>query len=106
MAERINKSAKLPLMKNAGAAPFIYFDLVPSMGTQNGVVEVELCARAVMPQSSGDAYSDMVCVAHVRCSAAAAVMLRDTLQRALDMTEQSQLPAKFPGASGDIIAKQ
>jgi hypothetical protein len=80
---------KGPLMKNAATAPFIYFDGTPAMGTQAGLVEIELCARAVMPQASGEVYSDMVCVAHLRCSTAAATNLRDALNRALGMVDES-----------------
>jgi hypothetical protein len=86
-----------PLMKNAAAAPFIYFDGAPSMGAQNGLVEVELCARAVMPKEDGAVYSDMVCVAHLRCSLVAAANLRDALTRALDMVNDANLAARqFP----------
>jgi hypothetical protein len=85
------KSDKLSLMKNAAAAPFIYFDGAPSMGTQNGLVEVELCARAVMPKANGEVYTDVVCVAHLRCSVPAAANLRDALSRTLDMIEQANV---------------
>ena len=88
---------KMPLMKNALAAPFIYFDGAPSMGVQNGVIELELCARAVMPKADGSVYTDIVCVAHLRCSMAAATNLRDVLTRALDMVNDANLAAQqFP----------
>jgi hypothetical protein len=71
------------LLKNANAAPFVFFDGAPSMGTQNGLVEIELAARAIMPDASGGVYCDMVCVAHLRCSLGAAAQLRDILDRAI-----------------------
>jgi hypothetical protein len=88
---------KAPLMKNALAAPFVYFDGAPSMGVQNGVIELELCARAVMPKADGTVYADMVCVAHLRCTLAAAANLRDALTRTLDMVDDANLAARqFP----------
>ena len=72
-------------LKNAAASPFIYFDGAPAMGAQSGLVEIELAARVVMPRADGSVTCDMVCVAHLRCSANAAANLRDALDRALTM---------------------
>jgi hypothetical protein len=86
-----------PMMKNAAAAPFIYFDGAPSMGVQNGMIEVELCARALMPKANGEIYTDIVCVAHLRCSRAAAANLREALTRTLDMVNEANLGGvQFP----------
>ncbi|HEY1858934.1 MAG TPA: hypothetical protein VGG61_01185, partial [Gemmataceae bacterium] len=69
-----------------------YFDGAPSMGTQGGLVEIELAARAIMPDASGGVSVDMVCVAHLRCSLNAAVQLRDILERSIaTMTEPPAL---------------
>lgn len=38
-----------PLIKNSAAAPVIYFDNVPVMGTFSGNIEVELSARSLPP---------------------------------------------------------
>jgi hypothetical protein len=96
------------MIKNAAAAPFIYFDGAPAMGVQNGVVEIELVARAVMPKDNGAVYSDMVCVAHLRCSLAAAINLRDAIDRAEDMVEaaQNQQRLMWPGSRAAFLPQQ
>jgi hypothetical protein len=88
--------APLPLLKNAGAAPLVYFDAVPVFGTFSGNIEIELAARMLMPKPDGSVIADMACTAHLRCSAQAAMGLIDALTKALDMlskhqTERSEL---------------
>jgi hypothetical protein len=75
------------VIKNTAAAPFVYFDGVPSCGMLAGTIELELAARVVVPQLDGNVSVDAICVAHLRCSATAASMLRDSIERALDMFE-------------------
>jgi hypothetical protein len=41
------------LLKNAAAAPIVYFDQVPVFGTYSGNLEVELAARLLMPKADG-----------------------------------------------------
>ncbi|MDI1265600.1 MAG: hypothetical protein PS018_20325 [bacterium] len=79
-----------PILKNAAAAPFIYFDGVPLYGTYAGNLEVELAARQLMPKADGTVASDIVCTAHLRMGPSAAVMLIDALQKALDMYSKQQ----------------
>ena len=76
---------KAPILKNAATAPFIYFDGAPALGQMAGAVEIELCARVVLPQADGSTVCDMVCVAHLRSSVAAAANLHEALGRALAM---------------------
>lgn len=80
----------LPLLKNAGAAPVVYFDSVPVFGTFAGNIEIELAARMLMPKPEGSVVVDMACTSHLRCSANAAVMLVDALTKALDMLSKQQ----------------
>lgn len=75
----------MPLLKNAGAAPLVYFDSVPVFGAFAGHVEIELAARMLMPKPDGGVLADMACTAHVRCSPAAAMQLIEALTRAVDM---------------------
>lgn len=83
------------LLKNVAASPFIYFDTVPCFGVYAGNVEVELGARVLLPRSDGQTVVvDLASVAHLRCSANAAMALIDALTRALDMTKQQGEPAK------------
>lgn len=77
-----------PLLKNAAAAPVIYFDNVPVHGVLSGNIEIELAARMLMPKADGAVSVDVACVAHLRCSAAAARMLRASLDNALAMLEK------------------
>ena len=81
-----------PAMKNAAAAPYIYFDGAPSLGTHAGMIEIELAARALMPTGTNQAYSDLVCTAHLRCSVNAATNLRDAINQALDMLQAANTP--------------
>jgi len=80
----------LPLLKNVGAAPLVYFDGVPVFGTYAGNIEVELSARMLMPKPDGSVITDMGCTAHLRCSPQAAQMLVGALQTALAMLEKNQ----------------
>ena len=78
-------TAPLPLLKNAGAAPVVYFDNAPAYGAFAGHVEVELAARMLMPKPDGSVLIDMACTAHLRCSPAAALVLIDALTKAVEM---------------------
>lgn len=80
--------APLPLLKNAGAAPLVYFDGVPVFGNYAGNIECELSARMLMPKPDGSVMTDMACTAHLRCSPGAAIQLIDALTKALDMLSQ------------------
>ena len=80
-----------PLLKNAAAAPFIYFDGVPVYGAFDGNIEVELASRVLMPKSDGvTVTADLICTGHLRCSPSAAAMLIDALQKAIDMHNKAQ----------------
>jgi hypothetical protein len=81
-----------PLLKSAAVAPFIYFDGAPAYGCANGIVEIELAARVLMPKNDGTAATDLVCVSHLRCSAAAASNLREALDKAIEMLTQQGQP--------------
>jgi hypothetical protein len=83
-------SGPAPLLKNASAAPFVYFDNVPVYGTLYGNFEIELAARVLTPKPDGSVTGEMVCVGHLRCSAGAALILVDALTKALDMHSKQQ----------------
>ena len=82
--------APLPLLKNAGAAPLVYFDTVPVFGNFAGNIEIELAARMLMPKPDGSVLADMACTAHLRCSPNAAQMLIEALTKTLDMLAKQQ----------------
>lgn len=65
-------------------APFIYFDMAPTFGCLDGIVNVTLEAvRHQLPNPSVGVVSDRVVVAHLRMSVPAATVLRDVLNQAL-----------------------
>jgi len=87
-----------PLLKNAAAAPIVYFDNAPVFGTFSGNIEVELAARVLMPKPDGSVVGEMTCTAHLRCSPNAAAILIDRLTMALEMhSKQAQAP------KGDVL---
>ncbi|WP_445222251.1 hypothetical protein ACKWRH_21590 [Bradyrhizobium sp. Pa8] len=74
-----------PLLKNASAAPFVYFDNAPLYGVAGMGIEVELTAASIVPRSDGAVMREAVCVAHLRCSPQTALSLIDSLQKAVKM---------------------
>jgi hypothetical protein len=80
-----SKGASAPLLKNASAAPFVYFDNAPLYGIAGLGIEVELTANSIVPKSDGLVAREAVCVSHLRCSPQAALTLIDSLQKALEM---------------------
>ncbi len=81
--------------KNVDDAPFIYFDLVPTHGLLGGAVQIELAARTISPLPDGVAtIIEFVTVGRLRCTPAAAVALREAIDKALAML---QPPATVPG---------
>jgi len=71
-------------------APFIYFDIVPAHGTMAGAVQIELACRVLVPHPGGTAEVKFVSIARLRCTPAAATNLRDVIDSALKMLEQSE----------------
>jgi len=83
-------AAPAPMLKNAAAAPVIYFDHVAAMGTIAGQVQVEVAVNLLMPKPDGSVAIDMSCTAHLRCSLQACAALRDACDRAIEMHTKSQ----------------
>jgi hypothetical protein len=74
---------------SAERAPFIYFDGVSCFGHHNGSIQIELAANLLMPSGAG-VRVDVIQVGHIRCSPAAAMALREALDKALAMLPQAQ----------------
>jgi hypothetical protein len=93
MADNPDAPAKRPGIKIAAGsseqAPFIYFDGVSCFGTNGGAIQIELGANALTPEGPG-VKVDVLLTAHLRCSPAAAVTLRDSIDKALAMLKQGQ----------------
>ena len=73
-------------------APLVYFDIVGAYGTMNGSIELELATRILVPKPDGTTEVRFLSTGRLRCSPAAAVNLRNGLDAALKMLEQSQQP--------------
>jgi hypothetical protein len=80
-----------PVLKNSAIAPVVYFDNAPVYGSFAGNIEVEIATRVLIPGADGHTIlTDMVCVAHLRCSPQAAHLLADSLMKAVDMLTHQQ----------------
>lgn len=84
--------SKLPPYVGNSAAPFIYFDFVPTYGILDGAIQLELAARTMLPGEGSNVPNEVVCTAHLRCSPTAAATLRDSLTKALEMLQQPSAP--------------
>jgi hypothetical protein len=65
-------------------APFIYFDGSVTHGVNAGAIQIELAANAIVPEGQA-VRTDVLIVAHLRCSPNAAISLRDSIDKALEM---------------------
>ncbi|MDI1267000.1 MAG: hypothetical protein PS018_27425 [bacterium] len=72
------------------AAPLVYFDIVGAYGVMNGAVEIELATRILVPKTDGSTEVKFLSSSRLRCSANAAINLRNGLDAALKMLEQPQ----------------
>jgi hypothetical protein len=70
-------------VRDAHRAPVIYFEAVPTFGFNNGVVNMMLAVGLILPTNDGGTLTEPVAAAHLRCNAAAAMQLRDTIDKAL-----------------------
>ena len=75
-----------------GAAPLVYFDIIGAYGTMNGSIEMELATRILVPQPDGSTEVRFLSTGRLRCSPTAAANLRNGLDAALHMLEQTQHP--------------
>lgn len=94
VAKREQKAAPVqaasPAVKNAHAAPVIYFDDALTFGHVNGVIQVELSTNIIHFLAENKTLIDRTSAAHLRCSAASARALRQAIDQALAMVEQAQ----------------
>ena len=84
------KPGDLVYEDTGAAAPLVYFDIVGAYGTMNGAVEVELATRILVPKPDGSTEVKFISSGGLRCSADAAINLRNDLDAALKMLEQPQ----------------
>jgi hypothetical protein len=72
------------------AAPVVYFDIVGAYGTMNGIIELELATRILVPKTDGATEVRFLSSGRLRCSTITATQLRNALDAALKMLEQPQ----------------
>jgi len=94
MADRDTSKAPSDVIyqDTGGAAPLVYFDIVGAYGTMHGAIELELATRILIPKPDGATEVRFLSTGRLRCSATAATNLRNGLDAALKMLEQSQQP--------------
>jgi hypothetical protein len=63
-------------------APFVYFEEAPNFGNNSGIINVSLATYRHM-RGAAAVVSDLVVVAHLRCSIPGALALRRALDDAL-----------------------
>jgi hypothetical protein len=74
------------------SAPIIFFEFCPTLGNNNGLINVMLAASLVMPTSGPGTDTVPVAVAHLRCTTAAALQLREALGKALQLGAAFEAP--------------
>lgn len=70
-------------IRDLPAAPIIFFEFCPTLGNNEGLINIMLAAGIVMPTATNATDVVPVAVAHLRCSTAAATQLRDAINKAL-----------------------
>ena len=80
-----DKPAEHPFVpiRDLPAAPIIFFEFCPTLGNNQGLINIMLAAGIVMPTGSSATEVLPVAVAHLRCTTAAATQLRDAIDKAL-----------------------
>ena len=68
----------------------IYFDIAPAYGVMSGIVQVELGARILIPHQDDTVDVKFISCGRLRCSATAALHLRNAIDASLKMLEQPQ----------------
>jgi hypothetical protein len=87
----------VPSFGNRNDVPTVYFDIAPAYGVMSGIVQIEVGQRILIPHSDDSVDVRFVTSGRLRCSATAAMHLRNALDASLKMLEQ---PAPNPvGAS-------
>ncbi|MBA7713602.1 hypothetical protein ES703_122606 [subsurface metagenome] len=81
---------QVPTFENRNDVPTIYFDIAPAYAVMSGIVQVELGARTLVPHQDDSVDVRFVSCARLRCSATAALHLRNALDASLKMLEQPQ----------------
>ena len=69
--------------KDVGLASVVYFDGAPTFAHNNGIITVTLAVGRHLSKADGGVDTDVVAVAYLKSSVAAAIDLRDAINQAL-----------------------
>lgn len=86
MSSSPTKNKTPPAVTGSDSAPVIYSDGAVASSMINGVVQIELAANCLIPtelDSNKPPRLRTMITAHLRCSAAAAMQIRDAIDKAL-----------------------
>ncbi|GIL01248.1 MAG: hypothetical protein BroJett030_11470 [Alphaproteobacteria bacterium] len=89
MPDAPKKSDVIPHV-SSDSAPVIYFDIAPVWGVLHGSVQIELAMRRLTHGSNADTIVEWLSTGHIRCSPAAAVSLREAIDKALAMLQHPE----------------
>ena len=70
-------------VRDLPAAPIIFFEFCPTLGNNHGLINIMLGTGVVLPTGGTTTEVVPVAVAHLRCTTAAAMQLRDAIDKAL-----------------------
>lgn len=70
-------------IRDLPSAPIIFFEFCPTLGNNQGLINIMLATGIVMPTGGSTTEVLPVAVAHLRCTTAAATQLRDAINKAL-----------------------
>lgn len=79
-------------IQNLPSAPIIFFEFCPTLGNNNGLINIMLAAGLVMPTNGPGTQTIPVAVAHLRCTTSSAIQLRDALSKALELGSAFEAP--------------
>jgi hypothetical protein len=75
----------LPAVIDPVGAPILYFEEATNSGFINGIIDVTLTAKRVLPDGKGDLVKDILAVAYLRGNVQALMSLRSAIDNALLM---------------------
>ncbi len=86
----------------AETAPFIYCDGVMTCGAKNGMIQIELAADILTLGPEAVVRNDVIITGHLRCSPRAAVLLRNSIDKALQMLADSSSQSASAATPGPL----
>jgi hypothetical protein len=80
--------ASTRLIRDPAAGPVVFFDSAPTYGHLNGVIEITLTSRLVLPTTDNRCITEIIAAGHLRGSYASMTALRDAIDGALKMAAE------------------